>query len=57
MDLGAQYMTVTEEHQQEGGHRELYGELLGKGLLKPMVRDLSGTSTGSNRLELGEEKE
>jgi len=57
VDLGAQYMTVTAEHQEgTGGHSEVYADLLTRGLLRPVIKDLTGTSTGSNRQELGGEE-
>ena len=54
VDLGAQYITATVDHH-EGGHAPVYEDLLGKGLLRPMVKEVTGRSGGSNRLELGGE--
>lgn len=54
VDLGAQYITATSD-LHTGGHSQVYEDLHRRGLLRPMVKEVNGTSCVANRRELEDE--
>ena len=56
VDLGAQHITGTREHHK-GGHSHVYEELHRNGLIRPIIKEISGAASEDNRRELEGEQE